>query len=70
MSMLGNPQTMCRGQGCQKVTGFTSEEFAADPDLWLRLVHEDDRPLVLNMAQRVLIEDQPIILHHQRAGSK
>jgi len=28
---------------CERVTGYTAEEFVADPDLYLRTVHPDDR---------------------------
>jgi len=36
------------------VTGYSPEEFAADPDLWLRMVHPDDRAAVEQQAWRIL----------------
>nr|WP_255552712.1 EAL domain-containing protein [[Phormidium] sp. ETS-05] len=30
------------GRGCVAVTGYTSEEYAADPDLWHKMVHPED----------------------------
>jgi PAS domain S-box-containing protein len=29
---------------CERITGHTSAEFLADPDLFLRLIHPEDRP--------------------------
>ena len=42
------------GEACFAVTGYTCEGFAADPDLWLRVVAEEDRDLVLEQASRIL----------------
>ncbi|MCL5096855.1 MAG: ATP-binding protein [Candidatus Omnitrophica bacterium] len=39
---------------CLAVTGYTSEEYAADPVLWYRMVHEEDRPAVVQQAAQVL----------------
>jgi PAS domain S-box-containing protein len=36
------------------VTGYAPEEFRDDPMLWYRMVHEEDRPVVLDQAKRVL----------------
>ncbi|GAB4281760.1 MAG: EAL domain-containing protein [Oscillatoriaceae cyanobacterium] len=30
------------GPGCVAVTGYSSEEYAADPDLWHKMVHPED----------------------------
>jgi diguanylate cyclase (GGDEF)-like protein/PAS domain S-box-containing protein len=35
------------GEGCLDVTGYTAAEYVADPLLWFRMVHEDDREAVL-----------------------
>ena len=52
------------GPGCFAVTGYTEEEFAADPYLWIRMVVDADRPVVQNQARRVLAgEDAPAIEH-------
>ena len=29
---------------CERITGYTSEEFMQDPDLYLRIIHPDDSP--------------------------
>jgi len=39
---------------CVAVTGYTAEEFAADPYLWINMVHDADRDLVLKHSQDVV----------------
>ena len=49
---------------CEVVTGYTAEEFAADPYLWIHMVHPDDRELVRERVQQVLAgRDIPPIEH-------
>jgi PAS domain S-box-containing protein len=50
----GRPVETTHGAACVAVTGYTSEEFAADPYLWLSMVDKRDRPAVLEQARRVL----------------
>ena len=61
----GLPDTTVHGPGCEAVTGFTPEEYAADSYLWYRMVHDDDRPLVVEVGQRILRESLPISLEHR-----
>jgi PAS domain S-box-containing protein len=42
------------GAACVSVTGYTADEFAADPLLWIRMVPPEDRPLVTDQAACVL----------------
>jgi PAS domain S-box-containing protein len=42
------------GPGCVAVTGYTSEDYTADPYLWYRMVHEEDRQAVQEHAARAL----------------
>lgn len=42
------------GPACLAVTGYSSAEYDADPDLWFKMVHVDDRKLVLEQAERLL----------------
>jgi PAS domain S-box-containing protein len=51
--------------GCEKVTGYTVEEYLADPDLWCKIVHEDDRPKVLAMSRQILTESAILDLEHR-----
>ncbi|MBN2369467.1 MAG: PAS domain S-box protein, partial [Vicinamibacteria bacterium] len=53
------------GPGCEAVTGYTSEEFAADSYLWLRMVVEDDRPLVEEQSRRLLRNEDCAPLEHR-----
>jgi PAS domain S-box-containing protein len=60
------------GPGCVNVTGYNSFDHANDPDLWHRMVYDDDKEAVLKLANDALvgIETKPIehrIIH--RDGS-
>jgi PAS domain S-box-containing protein len=39
------------GPGCVSVTGYTSENYQKDPELWYRMVHDKDREKVLEQAR-------------------
>ena len=41
------------GVGCEKVTGYTVDEFAAQPSLWLDMVAPEDHAAVLAFANRI-----------------
>lgn len=49
----GRAVSTVHGPGCLAVTGFSAEEYAADPDLWHRMIHPEDRQAVLAAAGRV-----------------
>lgn len=52
------------GGGCLAVTGYSAEEYDADPDLWFRMVHEEDREAVLTQARTLLMGlDAPPLEH-------
>jgi len=42
------------GPGCEAVTGYASFEFANDPSLWYRVIHDEDRSIVLNKIDQIL----------------
>jgi PAS domain S-box-containing protein len=50
----GQPGIVTHGAGCAAVTGYTPEEFAAEPDLWLRMVAAEDRDAVVGQARKIL----------------
>ncbi len=50
----GRPAGTVHGPACVSVTGYTAEEFATDPFLWIRMVPLDDHPLVKNQVARIL----------------
>ena len=45
--------------------GYTPEEWMADPDLWVKLLHPDDREMTLAMNRRFLAGDGPFILDYR-----
>ncbi len=47
------------GSACEKVTGFRSEEYAADPTLWNAIVVEQDRALIHQQINGILSGAQP-----------
>jgi len=50
------------GPGCVNVTGYSSFDHGEDPDLWHRMVYDDDKEAVLKLANDALagIETTPI----------
>jgi len=46
----GRPVKTMHGAGCEKVTGFMPADYAGIPDLWIRMVHPDDRNTVEHYA--------------------
>lgn len=61
----GRPAATMHGPGCVTVTGYTPEEYAADPGLWLRLVHEEDRHLILEQAAMLSAGKAPFPLDYR-----
>ena len=53
------------GPGCYAVTGYTSEDYDNDPELWYRMVHVEDRAAVLEQAVRALGGDNVKPLEHR-----
>ena len=53
------------GSGCIVVTGYTTEDFDADPDLWYRMIHEEDREMVLRNVGLVLSGRHPPPFPHR-----
>lgn len=45
------------GPSCVTVTGYTADEYRADPYLWISMVHEDDRETVQQQV-RILLSGQ------------
>ena len=43
----GPPVATLHGNGCLTVTGYTRKEYEADPELWARMIHPEDRPRVV-----------------------
>ena len=50
----GNPVETVHGRGCLSITGYSPDEFSSDNFLWINMVFEEDRPLVLRHVAGVL----------------
>lgn len=50
----GHSVSTAHGPGCEALTGYTPEDFDADPQLWLGMVPDEDRAMVLAQVQRLL----------------
>jgi PAS domain S-box-containing protein len=50
----GKPVNTSHGPGCVAVTGYTSEEYNADPFLWYQMIHKEDRVAVVKIGENVL----------------
>jgi len=61
----GVPLSTVHSTGCLATTGYTPEDFAADPYLWINLVHADDRNWVQCHAAQVLLEDGKGPIEHR-----
>ncbi len=53
------------GPTCVTVTGYSAQEFTSDPDLWIKMVLEDDRPLVSKYANLILSGKRVIPIEHR-----
>ena len=61
----GQPVETQHSPACVAVTGYTPEEFAANPYLWIQMVHEDDRDAVRHQAARLLAGEDTEPLEHR-----
>lgn len=61
----GHPVRTTHAPACEAVTGYTSAEFAANPFLWLHMVHADDRDRVLGLTPRILETRQSVSIEHR-----
>ena len=53
------------GPTCIAVTGYSAEEFAADPNLWITMVLPEDREFVKNYASCILSDTDPGAIEHR-----
>ncbi len=61
----GKPVNSTHGPGCEAVTGYKSEEYARDPQLWFRMVFEEDREAVLKQIEAIRAGQMPPPLEHR-----
>jgi PAS domain S-box-containing protein len=53
------------GDGCEQITGYTKEEYAADPQLWLRMIKDEDRDAVVEQITAILSGKIPSFIEHR-----
>ena len=61
----GVPQSTVHSAGCLAATGYTPEDFAADPYLWINMVHPDDRELVRRHAAQAVAQSENGPVEHR-----
>jgi len=61
----GKPVETVHGTACVAVTGYTSEEFAANPYLWFQMVHEEDKHLVQQQASQIYSGEKGEPIEHR-----
>ena len=61
----GQPVKTTHSPASIAVTGYIPEEFAAEPDLWIRMVHDNDRAAVIEQASRILTGKSVEPLEHR-----
>lgn len=65
----GQITSTTHGPGCVSVTGYTPEEFCANPLLWQSIIHEEDRGIVAQEVASIWTDDIPPCieyrLHHK-----
>ena len=61
----GRPVSTRHGPGCEGLTGYTPEEYAANPLLWFSMVYDADKSAVTQQAARVLAGEGPLQLEHR-----
>ncbi|MHB9101182.1 MAG: EAL domain-containing protein [Sulfuricella sp.] len=50
---------------CEAVTGYTAEEFAANPHLWIQIVVPEDRELVMERVHQILEGNDVSSIEHR-----
>jgi len=61
----GRPIGAVHGEACYAVTGYSSQELNDDPELWFRIVTDEDRPLVRDLAASILSGGEPRPVEHR-----
>jgi PAS domain S-box-containing protein len=61
----GRPLEIAHSPACVAVTGYTPEDFASDPHLWFRMVHEEDREAVQDRIDQMLLGQAVQPLEHR-----
>ncbi len=60
----GNVETY-HGPGCKAVTGYESEDYFANPELWHQMVYVEDRERVIEISRKALAGEKVPPLEHR-----
>lgn len=63
--MDGQSTSTQHGLGCLTTTGYAPADYAADPYLWFRMIHPEDRPMVLKHLDRLQAGEQVSPIEHR-----
>jgi sigma-B regulation protein RsbU (phosphoserine phosphatase) len=61
----GIPASTHHGLGCLPTTGYSPDDYATDPYLWIQMVHPDDREMVRQYAAKVQTGEKIPPLEHR-----
>lgn len=61
----GKPVTTYHSPKCLDITGYSHYEYYEDSNLWIRMVHKDDRELVLRYFREILNNLNPQPIEHR-----
>jgi len=61
----GKPVQTTHSEACLAVTGYTKNEFAADPYLWFHMVHERDHDIVNHQIDQIISGHSPQSVEHR-----
>ena len=61
----GHPFATTHSPGCAAVTGYSAEEYHADQDLWLTMIHEEDRERVSEQVAGICSSGGPACIKHR-----
>ncbi|MDD8019060.1 MAG: PAS domain-containing protein, partial [Bacteroidota bacterium] len=53
------------GPGCVSITGYSSDDYTKDPELWYRMIHPKDREKVLEQARLALMGEELNPIQHR-----
>ena len=60
-----SPIATVHGPGCLTVTGYSIDDFAADPYLWINMVPDQDRAHVMDFSRKVVNNEEVAPLEHR-----
>ncbi|MDP4175344.1 MAG: PAS domain S-box protein [Bacteroidota bacterium] len=61
----GEVVSTIHGPGCLAVTGFSSEDYYHNPNLWNEMIYPEDRELVIELSRKVMEGENPPAIEHR-----